>query len=57
MRKFKNNPKLHSTQTITDIEKTHKYNTLHSFNQNYFLPQKRTELGKKSFSYIGPYIW
>ena len=40
-----------------DFEKTHKYNTRHSFIQNYFLPQKITELGKKSFSFIGPYIW
>ena len=36
MRKYKNNPQLHSTQTISDIKKTHKYNTRHSFNQNYF---------------------
>ena len=57
MRKYKNNPLLYSTQTILDIEKTHKYNTRHSFNQNYFLPQKRTEVGKKYFSFIGPSIW
>ena len=47
MQKNKNNTQLYSTQPISDIKKTHKYNTQHSFNQNYFLPQKRTELGKK----------
>ena len=56
MQKYKNNPQLRSTQIISNIEETHNYNTRHSFNQNYFLPQKRTELGKKSFSFIEPYI-
>ena len=57
MHKYKNNPQEHSTQSISDKEKTHKYNTKHCSNQNYFLPQKKTEMGKKSFSFIGPYIW
>ena len=42
---------------ITSIQKTHHYNTRQSSNNDYFLPRKRTESGKKSFSFIGPKIW
>ena len=45
------------TQNIKGIHETHPYNTLHSSKQNYFLPRKRTEAGKKSISFIGSKIW
>ena len=47
MHKYKNNPQEHSTQSISDKEKTHKYNTKHCSNQNYFLPQKKNRNGQK----------
>ena len=44
-------------QTIISITQKHHYKTKLSAKQNYFQPRKRTELGKKTFSYIGPKIW
>ena len=44
------------SQTIISItQKLHK--TRLATKQNYFQPRKRTELGKKTFSYIGSKIW
>ena len=37
--------------------KTSLYKTRLAAKQNYFQPRKRTELDKKTFSYIGPKIW
>ena len=42
-------------QTIISITQKH-YKTRLAAKQNYFQPRKRTELGKKTFSYIGPKI-
>ena len=36
---------------------THTHMTKLSSKSNYFIPRKRTEYGKKSFSYIGPKVW
>ena len=35
----------------------HEYQTRHSTQLNYFLPQKRIETGKKSFQFYDPKIW
>ena len=43
-------------QTIISITQKHHYKTRLAAKQNYFQPRKRTELGKKTFSYIGPKI-
>ena len=51
------NPDRRPTQNIKGIRETHHYNTRHSSKQNYFLPRKRTEAGKKSYSFIGSKIW
>ena len=51
------NPDQRLTQNIKGIHETHPYNTRHSSKQNYFLPHKRTEAGKKSISFIGSKIW
>ena len=39
------------------IKNTHNYNTRSSSKRNYFLDRKKSETGKKSFSFIGPKIW
>ena len=55
---YKNlNPNIN--QNLVLSKNTHSYNsnTRHSANSNYFLIRKRTEMGKKSFSFIGPKIW
>ena len=44
------------SQTIISITQKHHYKTRLAVKQNYFQPRKRTELGKKTFSYIGPKI-
>ena len=43
-------------QTIISITQKHHYKTRLAAKQNYFQSRKRTELGKKTFSYIGPKI-
>ena len=50
----KSSAKNKSQKSIT--QKRH-YKTRLEAKQNYFQPRKRTELGKKTFSYIGPKIW
>ena len=35
----------------------HSHKTLHATHLTYFVPRKRTELGKKSFRYYGPKMW
>ena len=52
MHKYKNNPQVHSIQITPDIEKTHKYNTRHSFNQTYFLPKKEHKWAKSHFQLL-----
>ena len=43
-------------QNFALSKNTHSYNTRHSENNNYFLARKRTEMGKKSLSFIGTKI-
>ena len=45
------------SRTIISITQKHHYETRLAAKQNYFEPRKRTELGKKTFSYIGPNVW
>ena len=45
------------SQTIISITQKHHCKTRLAAKQNYFQPRKRTELGKKTFSYIVPKIW
>ena len=52
----KSSAKNESQTIIIIIQKQH-YKTKLAAKQNYFQPKKRTELGKKTFSYIGPKIW
>ena len=45
------------SQTIINITQKYHYKIRLAAKQNYFQPRKRTELGKKTFSYIGPKLW
>jgi len=54
---YKNNEILHSADFISSIVNTHNHNTRLASKSNYYIPRKRTDIGKKSFSYIGPQIW
>ena len=54
---FNKNSTKNESQTIVSITQKHHYKTRLAAQQNYFQPRKRTELGKKTFSYIGPKIW
>ena len=44
-------------QTVISITQKHHYKIRLAAKQNCFQPRKRIELGKKTFSYIGPKIW
>ena len=54
---FNNSSAKNEFQTIISITQKHHYETRLAAKQNYFPPRKRTELGKKTFSYIAPKIW
>ena len=54
---FNKNSAKNESQTIVSITQKHHYKTRLAVQQNYFQPRKRTELGKMTFSYIGPKIW
>ena len=54
---FNKNSTKNESQTIVSITQKHHYKTRLAAQQNYFQPRKRTELGKKTFSYIGPKVW
>ena len=54
---FNKNSAKNEYQTIVSITQTHRYKTRLAAQQNYFQSRKRTELDKKTFSYIGPKIW
>ena len=43
--------------TPLSITQKHYNKTRLAFKKNYFLPIKKTELGKKTISYIKPKIW
>ena len=45
------------SQAFISITQKHHYETRLAAKENYFQPRKRTELGKKTSSYIGPKIW
>ena len=45
------------SQTIINIAQKYYYKKRLAWKQNHFQPRKRTELNKKTFSYIGPKIW
>ena len=42
---------------LTKVDSIHNYKTRLSVNQNFSLPAIRTNLGKKSFSFMGPQAW
>jgi len=59
---YKNNEIFHSADSIPSIVNTHNHNTRLASKSNYYIPRKRTDRGKKSFSYIDPqickkYLW
>ena len=47
----------HDSQILRLATHMHKHHTRFSSKSNYFIPQKRTELGKKSFPFKGPRAW
>ena len=57
MHKYKSNLSNVGEFMSTKLTNKHNYNTRISANNNYFIPQTRTNLGLKSFTYIGPKLW
>ena len=53
MYQYKTNPKMHSINTLIPVTQTHQHSTTLASSVNYHLPRK-TNQGKKSFSYISP---
>jgi len=51
------NPDLHSSNTLTKITQIHNHNTRFPSRMNYSLPKKRTEFGKRFFTFAEPKIW
>ena len=54
---YRTNPEMHTTSILKAVNQSHNYNTRLASNLNYSLCRKRTNLGKNSFSYVGPQIW
>ena len=54
MFELKNKSSLNQNHILHLTAQTHTHMTRLSSKSNYFIPRKRTEYGKKSFSYIGP---
>ena len=54
MFQIKNKMTLPDNQIFCLATQMHKHHTRLSSKNNYFIPQKRTDLGKKSFSFVGP---
>ena len=50
-------PKIHLINALIPVTQTHQHSTRLATSVNYHLPRKRTNQGKKSFSYIGPKVW
>ena len=50
---------LHDNQIFCLAAQMHKHHTQLSSKNNYlyFVPRKRTDFGKKSFSFVGPKVW
>ena len=51
------NETLIGNNTLIKTSEIHNYNTRLAGSLNYFIPQKRTCVGKRSFSFNGPKIW
>ena len=56
MHKYKNKPNIGEFKS-TSLSCKHNYNTRMAANDNYFIAQTRTNLGLRSFSYVGPKLW
>ena len=48
---------LQDNQTFHLASHIHKHHTRLSSGGSYFIPPKRTEFGKKSFSFVDPKVW
>lgn len=57
MYKINKNPNSNVKNQLLLTKSAHSHNTRHSAKDNYYLPKKRTEIGKKSFDYTGPKVW
>ena len=57
MFQIKNKMTLHDNQIFCLATQMHKHHTRLSLKNNYFIPRKRTDFGKKSFSFVGPKVW
>ena len=57
MFQLKNISSSHHNHIFYLTAQTHIYMTRLSSKSNYFIPRKRAEYGKKSFSYVGPNVW
>ena len=57
MFQIKNKMTLHNNQIFCFATQIHKHHTRLSSKNNYFIPQKRTDFGKKLFSLVGPKVW
>ena len=51
------NHKIKHCYSLKQATEIHKYNTKYSSNSNYFIHQKRTNIDRRSFSFVGPKIW
>ena len=54
---IKNKMTLHDSQIFCLATQMHKHHTRLSSKKNYFIPRKRTDFGKKLFSFVGPKVW
>ena len=43
--------------SLIKVSEIHNHNTRIANNHNYYIPHKRTDIGKRSFSFQGPKIW
>ena len=57
MFQIKNKMTLHDSQIFCLATQMHEHHTRLSSKNNYFIPRKRTDFGKKSFSFVGPKVW
>ena len=57
MFQIKNKMTLHDNQIFCRVTQMYKRHTRLSSKNNYFIPRKRTDFGKKSFSFVGPKVW
>ena len=51
------NHKIEYCNSLKQVTEIQKYNTRYSSHFNYFIHRKRTNIGKKLFSFVGPKIW